>query len=131
MFLDLVDLPIESERLHWEGRQVLRDLDNEPHLLMRVKLTGTFFPQRSEEPFVRVGEVQSRFVEIAEDGQSVNAYFDQPLQPRSVVEFGYGNEILLRVPQRFSLDRIQVLDPQRLPANTRFLDRFFGDDVIR
>lgn len=131
MFLDLIDFPIESERLHWEARQVLRDLHQEPHLLIRVKLTGTFFPQRAEEPFVRVGEVRSRFVEIAEDGQSISAYFDEPVPPRGFVEFGYGDEVLLRVPRRFSLDAVRMLDPKRLPANTRFLDRFFHADVIR
>ena len=131
MFLDLVDFPIESERLHWEARQVVRDLNNEPHLLMRVKLSGTFFPQRSEEPFVRVGDIRSRFAEISDDGQSVRGYFDRPLAPRGVVEFGYGNDVILRVRSRFSPDGVRMLDPKRLPPKTRFRERFFGDDVIR
>lgn len=131
MFMNLIEFPIESERLQWEARQVVRDLYNQPHLLMRVKLTGTFFPQRAEEPFMRVGKVRSRFVVIADDGQSASGYFDEPPPERDLVEFGYGDQILLRATRRFSMDGVRPLDPKRLPAKTRFLDRFFGDDVIR
>ncbi len=127
MFADLIDFPIESERLRWEARQVLRDLHQEPHLLMRLKLTGTYFPQRALEPFVIVGKVRSRFVEITDDGLSANAYFDEPLPEGEKPEFGYGEEVLLRFPRAFDNDAFQPLDPERLPRNTRFTARFLGD----
>ena len=128
MFWDLIDFPIESERLRWEARLVVRDLDQNPHLLMRIKLTGTHFPQRALKPFVVVGKVRSLFVSIADDGLSACAYFDQPLPPGDRIEFGYGMEVLLRFPRAFSHEAVELLDPKRLPNNTRSIERFLERD---
>jgi len=129
MFDDLIEYPIVSNRLQWEARQVVRDLYQKPHLLMRIKLTGTRFPQRAEEPFMCVGELRSRFAVIAEDGQSVRAYFDESLPPEGMVDFGYGDRVLLRAARLFSSSEAEVLDIKRLPPKTRFMDRFFGRDI--
>lgn len=127
MFIDLIDFPIESERLHLEARQVVLDLYEKPHLLIRLKLTGTYFPHRALEPFVMVGKVRSRFVEIVGDGLIANAYFDEPLSRGGRVEFGYGREVMLRFPRVLDSDTVELLDPKRLPENTRLVERFFGD----
>jgi hypothetical protein len=124
MFTDLIDYPIESDRLNWEARQVLRDLNQEPHLLIRVKLGGTYFPQRALEPFAVVGKVRSRFVEIADDGLSARAYFGEPLPEGGRIEFGYGEQILLRFPGAFDPGVVECLDPERLPEHTRRLGEF-------
>ncbi len=92
---------------------------------MRIRLTGTHFPQRALEPFVVVGKVRSRFVEIADDGLSANAYFDRPPPQRGRIEFGYGEDILLRFPRAFDKGVAKLLDAERLPKKTRFVDRFF------
>jgi hypothetical protein len=126
MFRDLIEYPIESERLQWEARQVIRDLYHEPHLLLRLKLTGTQFMHLSEEPFVVVGGTRSRFVKIAEDGSAACAYFDEPLPLRGRIEFGYGNDILLRFPRTFDTGSVKRLDPKKLPKNTKLLERFHG-----
>jgi hypothetical protein len=126
MFGDLIDFPIESERLKWEARLVVRDLNQEPHLMMRIKIAGTHFPERAIEPFVRVGKVRSLFVAIAEDGLSANAYFNEPLPEGGRVEFGYGARVLLRFPRPFDRELVRLLDPKRLPKNTRFVERFLG-----
>ena len=125
MFMDLVDFPIESERLRWEARLVVRDLYQEPYLFLRLKLTGTLFPHRALEPFVIVGKVRSRFVTIADDGLSACAYFDQPVPEGSRIEFGYGNDILLRLPRAFDPQAVEILDPKLLPRDTHFIERFF------
>ena len=57
--------------------------------------------------------------EIADDSLSVRAYFTEPLPPTGVVEFGYGNEVVMRFPRKFSRDDIQLLDPTRLPEEVR------------
>ena len=126
MFMDLVDFPIESERLRWEARLVVHDLNQEPHLLMRVKLTGTHFPQRALEPFVVVGKAHSRFVTISDDGLSACAYFDEQLPKGGRIEFGYGTDVLLRFPRAFDREEVELLDPKRLPSNTHFMKRFLG-----
>jgi len=126
MFRDLIDFPIESERLRWEARLVVRDLNQQPHLLVRIRLTGTHFPDRALEPFVVVGKVRSRFVNIADDGLSADAYFDEPVPQGGRIEFGYGAEVLLRLPRAFDSEAVELLDLKRLPSNTRFIERFLG-----
>ena len=125
MFGDLIEFPIESERLNWEARQIVRDLYNEPHLFIRLKLTGTFFPQRALEPFVLVDKVRSRFVQISEDGLSAYAYFDQVPPETGRVEFGYGEEVLLRFPRRFSSQSVEFLDLNLIPKGTKNVKNFY------
>lgn len=128
MFTDLIDYPIETDRIDYEVRQVLRDIDETPHLLIRVKLTGTEFPHRALEPYVRVGDVESRFVRVSGDGTVARAYFDRPLAEGDTVEIGYGPEPpLVRLRHGIELKDLTPLDPDRLPDDTRFVDRFFDD----
>lgn len=128
MFTDLIDYPIETDRIDYEARHVLRDLDETPHLLTRLELTGTEFPRRALEPYVRVGDVESRFVRISDDGTTARAYFDQPLADDGTIEIGYGGEPpLVRLRNGISLEDLAPLDPDRIPDETRFVDRFFDD----
>ena len=124
MFSDLIDWPITSDRLQWEGRQVLRDWAGEPHLFFRLTLSGTFFPERSLEPFAQIGTLRSRFVLIAADGLSASAYFDEPPPSEGVVEFGYGSQVCLRCGRNFDGGTMVRLNRQLLPPNVRNLDRF-------
>jgi hypothetical protein len=120
MFSDLIEYPIESPKLRWEAKRVVRDLYEQPHVLLRLKLEGTHFPQRALEPWVRIGNVRSRFVEIAPDGLTALAYFDR--LPRSgTVELGYGPDVYLRFPQRFLAEPVRPLDLKRLPPNVKLL----------
>jgi hypothetical protein len=127
MFEDLIEWPIVSDRLRWEGKQVLRDLVGGPHILFRLKLSGTYFPERSSEAFVRIGKVRSRFVRIASDALSVNAYFDQPPPSEGVIEFGYAQDVRLRCARRFESATIGRLSRALLPPNVRNLERFAGE----
>jgi hypothetical protein len=134
MFSDLVDYPIVTESVDYEVQHVLRDLDDTPTLLIRVELTGTEFPHRALEPYVRIGDLESWFVMISDDGTVARAYFDQPLAEGETIEFGYGPEPpRVQLEQGIRLKELDALDPQRLPEETRFVDRFFenGEPVIR
>ncbi len=126
MFMDLIDFPIESNHLRWEACLVVRDLNEEPHLFMRLKLTGTHFQERALEPFVVVGKTRSRFVTISDDGLTARAYFDVQLPQGGRVEFGYGTDLLLRFPRAFDREEAALLDAKRLPSQTHFMDRFLG-----
>lgn len=134
MVHNLIEYPIETDRLEYEVRHVLRDISETPHLLMRVTLTGTEFPHRAPEPYLRVGDVESRFVQLSEDGTVAKAYFDQPLAEGAPVEFGYDAEPpVIRLRDGIRLKGLDALDPERIPDNTRFADRFFedGEPIIR
>ena len=126
MFNELIDWPITSDRLHWEGRQVLRDLDAEPHLLFRLTLSGTHFPERSAEAFMQVGGHRSLFVTITPDGLVAHGYFDHPPPAVGPIEFGYGHRVLLRCRRGFDLRDVGLLKKALLPPNVRNLERFAG-----
>jgi hypothetical protein len=124
MFEDLIEWPLVSDRLRWEGKQVLRDIGGEPFLLFRLRLTGTYFPERGAEPFVRIGRLRSRFVRIAEDGQTADAYFDEPPPEEGMVEFGYAAQVYLRCRRPFIDGAGERLRRASMPANVRNLERF-------
>ena len=124
MFENLLNYPIESPLLKWESKMVVRDQENEPRLYLRVKLTGTIFPMFNSIPFVRLGNVRARFVDIAEDGQSVKAYFDTSLPDRSRFEFGYDDQALLRFPGPYEARLVTRLDDARLPRHLQYQKRF-------
>jgi hypothetical protein len=124
MFANLISFPIQSERLEWSAREVLRDLSGKPHLFWRVKMTGTQFDERALPPYVSVGGVRSIFAVIAPDGLSVSGYFDRPLRG-GVVEFGYHDEPpLLRSARRFEAGAVSRLDRARLPPEVANIERF-------
>ena len=41
MFNELIQWPITTDQLEWQGRHVLRELAGEVHFLFRLTLTGT------------------------------------------------------------------------------------------
>lgn len=125
MFTDLIHFPIESAKLRWESKVVVREINEGPKLYIRLKLTGTQFPLFNTIPFVRIGKTMTHYVEIADDGLSANAYFEQALPEESVVEFGYDVQTLLRFPQRYTGKVVTRLDQKRLPKSLQYQDRLF------
>jgi hypothetical protein len=121
-----VSRPIESPRLEWEARQVLRDRHGAPHLFIRLRLKGGHFPGRGVAPFARVGDVTSVFVEIARDEATACAYFDCPLDDDATVVFGFGRDVILRFARPFRRAEASVLDRRFVPKHTRNLDRFLS-----
>jgi len=124
MFQDLIDWPLTSDRLQWQGKQVLRELRNEPHLFCRIRITGTHFEQRGLEAFMNVGSLRSRFVEISADGLTADGYFDHPPPIVGDVEFGYGHTVLLRCRRGFNRPDMKLLRRALMPPNVQNLERF-------
>lgn len=129
MFTDLIEFPIESPKLKWEAKVVVREINEGPRLYIRLKLTGTRFPFFNTIAFVRIGNTMARHVDIAEDGLSANAYFDRVLPESGVVEFGYDVQTLLRFPQRYSGGAVVRLDQKRLPEALRYQDRLLRPEI--
>lgn len=126
MFQNLITYPIESPLLKWESKMVVRDYNHEPRLYLRVRLTGTKFPIFNSIPFVRVGTVKARFVDIADDGLSVKAYFDKALPNEGAIEFGYDVQALLRFSNPYDSRHVIRLDNSRLPKGLQYQDVFFA-----
>lgn len=114
---DIVRLPDPRRDVRIGVREVVRDLHGKPWLFMRVKLTGWNFPHRAELPFMLVGDVVSSFVVISPDGSVATGYFEQPLPAAMRVSFGYGRTIAWDFDLAVEPQRIERLDPARLPKD--------------
>lgn len=129
MFTDLIQFPIESQKLRWESKVIVRKIKEEPRLYIRLKLTGTRFPLFNTIPFVRIGKTMTHYVAIADDGLSANAYFEEALPENGIVEFGYHSEVLLRFPQRYTSNLVKRLEEERLPKSLQYQSRLFRAEI--
>jgi hypothetical protein len=115
------DLPDQPE-LSWQAGEVVRELDDRPHLLMRIRLRGGSFPQLDAQPFVRVlgrrDSSESWFAEVSEDQSSLSGYFsvDAPAA-QGIIEYGYGSRVMGRAPGPFDPVKVRRLERDRLPKD--------------
>lgn len=116
MYHDLIKFPLQHENLKWETSESLLDVDNIPHLFLRIKLTGTEFPLAAQDPQVWVGETFARHVLISEDRRSVCAYFDITPPEGREIYFGHFGRAELQFGA-FKPTTLQRLDRLRLPRN--------------
>jgi len=109
-------------QLPWQAREVIRELDGRPHLLVRIRIEGGYFAQRAPEPFMRIvsghEEVRSWFAEISEDNSTLTAYFPTDLPAGGIIEYGYGDTVQGRLQQEFSTKALVRLDAKRLAPET-------------
>ena len=59
---------------------------------------------------------------IDPDGLRARGYFDQPLPADGAVEFGYGDQVVHQVSERFDATVITRLDRGRLPEKIQIAD---------
>jgi hypothetical protein len=112
---ELIRMPDPRVNVRAEIHEVVRDLGGRPHVFVRLKLTGWYFPHRAPEPFMAVGEVVSQRVIISRDGLSAQGYFNQLLPPAKSVSFGYGKVIQWDFNIAIDPRTIVRLDRLRLP----------------
>jgi hypothetical protein len=115
--------PDNKETVSWAAREVVRDFEERPHLVVRLELSGVYFAPRAQVPFIRVGKVQSRLVLLDPDGQHARGYFDQPLPDRGQIVFGYGDQVVLVIHDRYRKSALGALDRRRLAKGTRLYER--------
>jgi len=108
--------------LQIDAQEVLREVGNLPHLLLRIGVRGGSFPQRALHPFARVVNegkaIEAHIVEIDADETGLRAYFPTNISLRGTLTAGYGNEGTVEIP----LDRLK-LQPERLDV-TRIDGKF-------
>lgn len=119
----IVRLPDPRHDVRAELREVVREVDEQPHVFIRVRLSGWHFPERAPEPFVLIGNVVSRFVVIGPGGETADAYFDVLPPTARVMSFGYGRTVSWDFPVGVSARRLARLDRARLPAGVVELKR--------
>ncbi|HEU4557496.1 MAG TPA: hypothetical protein VFS20_06585, partial [Longimicrobium sp.] len=100
------------------GREVVREVDHRPHLLLRITVGRGIFPHRSEPPFLRIvsgNEVADAwFTEVSGDGTQMVGYFATDV-PDGVIEWGYHDSVYGRVEARFLREPVMRLERGRFP----------------
>lgn len=120
----------------WTAREVVRDLDDRPHLLLRVDVHGGPFPHRAPPPFVRIqsrdgkGGVESWFAEISPDQRTVHGYFPVDVPEGGVVEVGYGADVVARAETAFSAKAVERLDRARIDPKAVVVTRQAYDEIL-
>lgn len=112
------------------AREVVRVLDDRPHLLVRMEISGEYFPHRAAHPFVmiKVGKekyFKDLFTEVSPDNQKLLGYLPIHIPPKGVIVFGYGDEIWGSVPGEFDPKSVARLDRKRLPQKIAIVDDEF------
>lgn len=110
------------EKFSWQAQEVVREINDRPHLLVRIDISGTYFPHRAPEPFVRIvvgkGQaVSSWFANVSDDNRRIVGYFQVDLPQQGTLEFGYGNEVMGRLPAKFESKAVNRLDRKRVPKD--------------
>ena len=114
---EIIRLPDPKKDVRAEVREVVKDVKGRPHLFARIKLSGWYFQERAEEPFMLVGQVVSDRVEISPDGYSARGYFAEPLPRAERISFGYGNTISWDFDLPIDSERMPRLDRIKLPKD--------------
>ena len=117
-----VSFDAQPAEARWQAQEVVREVDHRPHLLVRLTVRGGYFPHRAAAPFVRIvgrdkAVVDAWFTEITGDSSALMAYFATDLPDDGVIEFGYEDQVLGRIPAAFDGKAVPRLDRKRLPSD--------------
>lgn len=109
------------QQVEWRAQEVIKELDDRPHLLVRIEIIGPYFPHRAPEPFVRIlsGErivAESWFAKVSEDNRKLLAYFPTDVPQGEIIEFGYGSDVMGRIRAGFESGMVKRLEREQLPA---------------
>jgi hypothetical protein len=101
-------------------KEIVKVLNDKPHLLVRVEVSGEYFPHRDAPAFIRLKVrdeeyLNDLFTEVSPDNQKLSGYFPVNLPARGIIEFGYGTEIWGSITAEFGTESLTRLDRQRLP----------------
>ena len=113
---------IFQAEVSWQAKELVREVNDQPHVLVGVEIRGPYFPHRGVPAFVRVVEPGGRsmncwFTEVSEDNRVLKGYFPLDLPRKGTLEFGYARQVQGSVPFELDPRKVQSLDRSRLPKN--------------
>jgi hypothetical protein len=111
--------------LSWKAKEVVKEIDNHPHLLVRIDITGTYFPHRAATPFIRIVHdkkiILSIFAQVSGDNRKFMGYFQTDLPKQGTIEFGFGARVMGRITPKLESKVVKRLDQKRLTKDVRIV----------
>ncbi|MEA2464861.1 MAG: hypothetical protein QOJ98_2608 [Acidobacteriota bacterium] len=114
---EIIRTPDPRSNARVELREVIRDDRDLPRVFVRVKVSGYYFPERAEAPFVLVGDAVSKFALIEPGGLAICGYFDRSVPPAKRVTVGYGRTVFVDFDLEVDSETMPRLDRAKLPGN--------------
>lgn len=111
---DIIRPPDPRRSARVELREVLRDGEERARIFTRVKVSGYYFPERAEAPFVLIGDAVSKYAIIEPGGLAICGYFDGPVPRARQVTVGYGRTVFVDLDLEVDPDAVARLDRARL-----------------
>ena len=101
-------------------KEVVKVLNDKPHLLVCVEVSGEYFLHHDAPTFIRIKirdeeYLSDLFTEVSPDNQKLLGYFPVNLPVRIIIEFGYGEEIWGIISAESSTESVTRLNRERLP----------------
>ncbi|TAL70151.1 MAG: hypothetical protein EPN82_05930 [Bacteroidetes bacterium] len=128
-----MDIKFEARKLPGYkaiAKEVVKEFNDRPHLLVRIEINGEYFPHRAPHPFIRIKVGKEKyfkdlFTEVSSNNQKLLGYLSVHIPKNGIIEFGYGAEIWGTVPIEFSDKSVARLDKKRLPKDIVIVDDKF------
>lgn len=110
--------------------ETVKILNDKPHLLTRIEISGEFFPHRNAPAFIHIRTEKEKhlhdyFTEVSQDNQKMIGYLPVDIPTEGVIEFGYGTEIWGSITKKFTPSALTRLDRKKLPKDLVIVDANF------
>lgn len=96
-----------------DAAEILKEIGEKPHLLLRISIRGGYFPHRNAPAFARIRNQRNSFnalySEVDDDESGFRAYFPTDVPLKGILSVGFENEVVAE----FEFERLR-LEPQKL-----------------
>jgi hypothetical protein len=96
-----------------DAAEILKEIGEQPHILLRIGIRGGHFPHRNAAAFARIQDkrktIHALYCEIDEDELGFRAYFATDVPLSGILHVGFGNDVVAE----FELERLKV-EPRKL-----------------
>lgn len=103
-------------RYQLEAAETLREIGEQPHMLLRISIRGGHFPHRNAACFARIQDNRNTFealnCQVDDDESGFRAYFATDVRLAGILSVGFENDVVAE----FDFERLK-LEPERLDVS--------------
>jgi hypothetical protein len=100
-------------RYQVDAAEILKEIGEQPHMLLRISIRGGNFPHRNAPAFARIQDqrntLHALYCEIDDDESGFRAYFATDIALKGILSVGFESDVVAE----FELERLK-LEPEKL-----------------